>query len=201
MESSTVPLNARPGTFNAPPGPRSAAHLSRLPVMLRQLARRIPESLRPGPGRPPGREFRLGRAWVLAILCGLFGLSLVLVVLAVVGGNAPAPAPLTVGTGPGPATSSAPAPAPPAPPTPASRSDAEAPAPRSKAPARSAGGSASSDDDDDDDGSADSGSDSGSGSGSDSGSRDEWGRHGREYDMAREMMRYRMNNQVHRHPW
>jgi len=189
VDSSTVPLNARLGTLNAS---RSAAPLGvgRLPVTLRQLVQRIPESLRPSRARPPGGEFRLGRAWVLAILCGLFGLSLVLVVLAVAGSFAPAPAPLTVGTGPGPATSSAP---PSAPPTPASRSEGETPERRSKAPARSAGGSASSDDSDDDDGSAD------SDSGSDSPSQ--WGPHARGYDMARDMMRYRMNNRIHPHPW
>lgn len=198
MDSSTVPLNARPGTLNVSPGSRSAAGLGlgRLPLTVRQLARRISESLRAGRGQSPGREFQLCRTWVVAILCGLFGLSLVLVVLAVAGSPAPAPAPLTVGTGPGPATSSAPPSA--APPAPAGRSEAEAPARRSKAPARSAGGSASSDDSDDsadDDGSAD------SDSASKSDSQNEWAPRQRGYDMARDMMRYRMNSRVHPHPW
>lgn len=199
MESSTVPLNARPGTSNACRGSRSVAprRPGRLPVTLRQLARRIRASLRPGRDQPPGGEFRLGRAWVLAILCGLFGLSLVLVVLAVAGSPAPAPAPLTVGTGPSPATSSA---QPSAPPTPAGRAESEAPAlRRSKAPGRSAGGSASSDDSDSDSGSGD--SESGSDSDSGSGSQDGWAPHQPGYDMARDMMRYRMNSRVHPHPW
>jgi hypothetical protein len=199
VDSSTVPLNARPGTLNAS---RSAAPLGvgRLPVTLRQLVQRIPESLRAGRGQSPGREFQLCRTWVVAILCGLFGLSLVLVVLAVAGSHAPAPAPLTVGTGPGPATSSAPPSDPPsaAPPTPAGRSEAEAPAQRSKAPARSAGGSAASSDDSDDSADDDESADSDSPSEPDF--QNEWAPRQRGYDMARDMMRYRMNSRVHPHP-
>lgn len=191
---------AWPAANGAPPAAGTGGGLG---AALRRLSDRFEAMCsRPDPSGGPGSEFRPARAWLLATVCGLLGLSLVLVALTVAGRQVPPPPP------PVPATAPATELAPP-PPAPA-EAEAGQPAPstpgkRSAPPARSGGGSTSgagsasgsgsdSDSDDDSDSNSDSNSDSPhSWTGYDHGPG--WGSYGQGSDMARDLMRYRMNSE------
>jgi hypothetical protein len=156
----------------------------------------------PGQAAAPGGEFSRGRVWLVATLCGLLGLSLVLVALVVADKRVGVLAPLWGGGGP-PTTQAAPPPPEPAPPVPEAPSTEPAKSARparpaeaaKKARARESAPSAA------DQGSSESDSDS-SESDSDSfepagppgyGQGHGWGQYDRNQRLAQEMMRYRMN--------
>ncbi|HEV7791599.1 MAG TPA: hypothetical protein VGP05_21510 [Pseudonocardia sp.] len=159
----------------------------------------------PGQAAAPGGEFSRGRVWLVATLCGLLGLSLVLVALAAADKRVGVLAPLWGSGGP-PTTQAAPPPPEPAPPVPeapsaepaksASSARSARPAEAAKkARARESAPSAA------DQGSSESDSDS-SESDSDSfepagppgfGQGHGWGQYDRNQRLAQEMMRYRMN--------
>jgi hypothetical protein len=151
-----------------------------------------------GQAAAPGGEFSRGRVWLVATLCGLLGLSLVLVALAVADKRVGVLAPLWGGGGP-PMTQAAPpspAPAPPVREVPStepaksarSARPAEAakkPRVRESAPSAADQGSSDSDSSESDSDSFEPGGPPGQGHG--------WGQYDRNHRLAQEMMRYRMN--------
>ncbi|MDT7589598.1 MAG: hypothetical protein QOE32_7148 [Pseudonocardiales bacterium] len=168
--------------------------------MTRPVAGMPAASAPPGQAEAPGGEFSRGRVWLVATLCGLLGLSLVLVALAVADKRVGVLAPLWGGGGP-PTTQAAPPPPAPAPPAgevpatePAKAAKSAKPAEAAKkARARQTAPSA-----------ADQGSSDGDSSESDSDSFEPggppgygpghgWGQYDRNQRLAQEMMRYRMN--------
>lgn len=148
----------------------------------------------------PGGEFSRGRVWLVATLCGLLGLSLVLVALAVADKRVGVLAPLWGGGGP--ATTQA-APPPPAPAPPAGEVPATEPAKAAKSakpaeaakkararqttPSAADQGSSDSDSSESDSDSFEPGGPPGYGPGHG------WGQYDRNQRLAQEMMRYRMN--------
>jgi len=138
-----------------------------------------------------GREFQRGRAWLVATLCGLLGLSLVLAALAVTQSLRPAPPPL-VNMAPAPAPTTQAAPPPPAPTHEAAQPRQATPKPRSDSDGDGDGGQSG--DGDDVAGPGWAGSSPGWGN-----SGPSWGSPGS--DMARDMMRYRMSHGYPPHHW
>ncbi|MDT7601718.1 MAG: hypothetical protein QOK26_3795 [Pseudonocardiales bacterium] len=152
----------------------------------------------PGQAEAPGGEFSRGRVWLVATLCGLLGLSLVLVALAVADKRVGVLAPLWGGGGP-PTTQAAPPPPAPAPPAgevpatePAKAAKSAKPAEAAKkararqtAPSAADQGSSDGDSSESDSDSFEPGGPPGQGHG--------WGQYDRNHRLAQEMMRYRMN--------